>query len=299
MTPASRIVEASDGVPLAVFTQGDPEQRPVLLVHGYPDTHRIWDTTADILAAGNDNYVIRYDVRGAGASGRPASRAGYRLDQLADDLFAVLAAVSPDRAAHVVGHDWGSIQSWHAVTDPRAEGRIASYTTISGPDLEHVGFWFRERLSRPSRRGLAELATQAARSWYIAVFQLPVLAPLTWRLFLARAWPTVLRHLEGVTPRDGHPAPTLVSDAVSGIGLYRANFYAERSHGPLPRPSHVPVLLITVTGDHYVTPALAGADLDRWVPDLTRRTLQGKHWSVLEKEEVADLIREFTLRWDA
>jgi len=143
-------------------------------------------------------------------------------------------------------------------------------------------------------RQLAELAAQAVRSWYIAVFQLPVLAPLTWRLFLARAWPTVLRHLEGVTPRDGHPAPTLASDAVSGIGLYRANFFSERSHSPLPRTSQVPVLLITVTGDRYVSPALAGADLDRWVPDLTRRTLRGKHWSVLEKKEVADLIREFT-----
>jgi pimeloyl-ACP methyl ester carboxylesterase len=288
----SRIIEASDGVPLAVFTQGDPERRPVLLVHGYPDTHRVWDKTADILAA--DHYVIRYDVRGAGASGRPVSRAGYRLDRLADDLFAVLAAVSPGRAAHVVGHDWGSIQSWHAVTDQRAEGRIASFTTISGPCLDHAAFWFRDRLSHPSRRRLAELAAQAVRSWYIAVFQLPVLAPLTWRLFLARAWPTVLRHLEGVTPRDGHPAPTLASDAVSGIGLYRANFFSERSHSPLPRTSQVPVLLITVTGDRYVSPALAGADLDRWVPDLTRRTLRGKHWSVLEKKEVADLIREFT-----
>jgi pimeloyl-ACP methyl ester carboxylesterase len=297
MIPATRIVEAPDGVPLAVVTQGDPRRRPVLLLHGYPDTHRVWDTAADILAT--DHHVIRYDVRGAGASGRPAGRAAYRLDRLADDLFAVLAAVSPDRAVHVVGHDWGSIQAWHAAADARAAGRIASFTTISGPCLDHAAFWFRARLARPSRQGLAELAAQAVRSWYIAAFQLPVLAPLTWRLFLARAWPAVLANIERVPPRDGHPAATLVSDAVCGIRLYKANFFAERSHGPLPRPVRVPVLLITVTGDHYVSPALAGADLDRWVPDLTRRTLRGTHWSVLEEQEIAGMIREFTGRRDA
>jgi pimeloyl-ACP methyl ester carboxylesterase len=271
-----RSVISPDGVELAVFAEvtNDSRRPAVLLVHGYPDTHRVWDAVAAELAA--DHHVIRYDVRGAGASGRPARLAGYRLDRLADDLFTVIDAVSPGRPVHVAGHDWGSIQAWHAVTDPRATTRIASFTTISGPCLDHVGYWFRRRLARPTPRHLAELCTQAARSWYIAVFQLPLVAPMAWRLFLARRW------------------PTRVEDAVAGIGLYRANMRARIRH-PRPRPTRVPVQLITLTGDRYVSPALAGADLDQWVPRLVRQTLRATHWSALTPDgtAVAGLIREF------
>jgi pimeloyl-ACP methyl ester carboxylesterase len=290
---AAEFVAAPDGARLAVYTDGDPQRPPVLLVHGFPDTHRVWDTVAAGLA--RDHYVIRYDVRGAGASSRPTALAAYHLDRLANDLFAVADAVSPDRPLHLAGHDWGSTQSWHAATDPRAANRIASFTTISGPCLDHAGFWFRDRLGRRSPRDLAQFALQASRSWYIGAFQIPVLPPLTWRFGLARAWPGLLRRLEGVTPRDGHPAATLASDAVHGIRLYRANM-RQRLLTPEERPARVPVQLITATADHYVSPALAGSDLDRWVADLTRRTIRGTHWSVLEEKAVVDLIREFAAR---
>jgi pimeloyl-ACP methyl ester carboxylesterase len=285
----ARYVTAPDGLRLAVFTDGEPTAPPVLLVHGYPDTHRVWDEVAASLAT--DHHVIRYDVRGAGASGRPAHLAGYRLARLADDLFAVLNAVSPDRPVDVAGHDWGSIQSWEAATDPRAATRIASYTTISGPCLDHAGFWFRDRVTRPSPRRLLQFLVQSVHSWYVWLFQVPVIPPLTWRFWLARAWPDLLRRVEGVTPRDGHPADTLADDAVAGINLYRANILP-RLAGPRERTAQVPVQLITVTGDHFVSPALAGSDLDRWVPDLTRQAVQGTHWSALDKR-VADMIREF------
>ncbi|MBO0820753.1 MAG: alpha/beta fold hydrolase [Nocardiopsaceae bacterium] len=298
MTSDSLSVTAPDGVPLAVFTDGPPDAPPVLLVHGYPDTHRVWDEVAASLAA--DHYVIRYDVRGAGASGRPARSAGlagYRLDRLADDLFAVLDQVSPDRPVAVAAHDWGSIQAWEAITNPYSAERITSYTTISGPCLDHVGFWMRDRLLSLSPRRLTQGLSQAVHSWYVWFFQVPVIPELSWRLWVARAWPFVLRRLEGVTPREGHPADTLASDAINGIGLYRANMLA-RLLAPRERIAQVPVQLITATGDNYVTPALAGSDLDRWVPDLTRQTIEGKHWSVLDKR-ATDLIRDFADRHSA
>jgi pimeloyl-ACP methyl ester carboxylesterase len=285
-------VTSADGVELATFRDGDPVAPCVVLVHGYPDTHRVWDDVAADLAA--DHHVIRYDVRGAGASARPSGLSGYHLDRLADDLYAVIEAVSPGRSVHVAGHDWGSIQAWHAVTDPRAATRIASFTTISGPCLDHVGHWFRRRLRHPGPRHLAEFLGQAGRSWYIAVFQLPLLAPLAWRLGLARAWPVIIRYFEGVTLREGHPQPTLAADAVAGIGLYRANMRSRTRRGER-RGAKVPVQLITLTADHYVSPALAGADLDRWVPHLVRRTMRATHWSALTEKgaDVAAMIRAF------
>lgn len=287
-----RFVTTPDGLRLAVFTDGEPTAPPVLLVHGYPDTHRVWDDVAASLAA--DHYVIRYDVRGHGASGKPVNTGEYTLARLADDLFAVLDAVSPDRKVDVAGHDWGSIQAWEAATDPRARERFNSYTTISGPCLDHVGFWLRDRFASRSPRLLAQALRQTVHSWYVWFFQVPALPELSWRLCVTRSWPRLLQLLEDVTPRDGHPADTLGSDALAGINLYRANVL-RRLGAPRERTAQVPVQLITVTGDNYVTPALAGSDLDRWVPDLTRQTLAGKHWSVLGKP-VADLIREFARR---
>jgi pimeloyl-ACP methyl ester carboxylesterase len=282
----------SGGVDLAVFEMGDPDAPPVLLVHGYPDTHRVWDPVAEDLAA--DHHVIRYDVRGAGASGRPRHLRGYRLDQLADDLFAVARAVSPDRPVHVAGHDWGSTQAWHAATDERAAGLLASFTTMSGPCLDHVGHWFRARFTRPTPRNLAQALRQQLKSWYIAVFQVPLLGPALWRLALADRWVEVLRVTEGVRRRPGHPAGTLLDDAVHGISLYRANMLP-RTTSPAERVARVPVQLITLTRDRYVSPSLAGADLGRWAPELRRRKIRAGHWSALAEHApaVAELIRAF------
>jgi pimeloyl-ACP methyl ester carboxylesterase len=279
----------SGGIELAVFEEGNRAGPAVLLVHGYPDTHEVWDEMCAELAA--DHRLVRYDVRGAGRSGRPVNLAGYRLSQLADDLFAVIDAAGGQ--AHVVAHDWGSIQAWHAVTDPRAAGRIASFTSISGPCLDHVGYWFRRRLLRPTPRHVAQLGRQLAKSWYIGVFQLPLLAPAAWRWGLARRWPAVLHRVEGVAPRPGFPADTLCGDAIRGISLYRANM-GRRRPGPQPRRTGVPVQLITLTRDRYVSPALSEG-LERWVPNLTRRTLAATHWSALtvQAPAVAGMIREF------
>ncbi|MFI5529822.1 SDR family oxidoreductase [Kitasatospora sp. NPDC051853] len=282
----------SHGLPLAVFEQGDPSHPTVILVHGYPDTHVVWDDIAADLAT--DHHVVRYDVRGAGDSGVPADRSGYRLELLGADLFAVADAVSPDRPVHVVAHDWGSVQSWEAVTGPGSEQRIASYTSMSGPCLDHMGFWMRKRFRRPTPRHLRQLLVQGAHSWYITAFHLPLLAPATWRLWLARAWPRVLHDLEAVNPRPGHPQPTLKQDAVRGIELYRANM-RPAVRNPRERYTEVPVQLLTLDRDHYVEPFLSEG-LEHWAPKLTRRTVHGTHWSALLEHGavVAGHVREFT-----
>jgi NAD(P)-dependent dehydrogenase (short-subunit alcohol dehydrogenase family)/pimeloyl-ACP methyl ester carboxylesterase len=300
MTAALRrlTVTGPSGLPLAVHAEGDPVHPTVILVHGYPDTHRVWDDVAADLVA--DHHVVRYDVRGAGGSGRPERVRDYRLEHLADDLTAVADAVSPDRPVHVIAHDWGSIQSWEAVTRPGAEARIASYTSISGPCLDHIGHWARHRMARPTPRHLAQLAGQAAHSWYIVAFHLPGLAPLAWQHGLAARWDSVLRLIEGVTPRAGEPRAQdrrsvgeLAGDAVRGIGLYRANMLP-RLLNPGQRPTRVPVQTITLTEDNYVSPALTEG-LERWAPQLWRRTIPAGHWgALLEKgTTVARMVREF------
>jgi NAD(P)-dependent dehydrogenase (short-subunit alcohol dehydrogenase family)/pimeloyl-ACP methyl ester carboxylesterase len=258
-------VIAGDGVPLAVYVEGTGD-KTALLVHGYPDSHLVWDDVAPRLRDAGFR-VVRYDVRGAGASGVPASRDGYLIDQLAEDLFSVIDSVGGP--VHLVGHDWGSVQAWHAVTDPRAPELILSFTSISGPGIDHAAAWYRRRLSRPTPRHLRQAATQAARSWYIAAFQVPGAADaVVRRLFKSRA-----------------------ADAVHGLELYRANIRAPRRHPRLR--TEVPVQVITPMRDRYVTPSFAADDVHHWAPSVRRHSLDAGHWSVLGPE-AALLIRTFT-----
>lgn len=280
----------SGDVRLAVFEDGPADAPTVLLVHGYPDTHAVWDDVAAELAT--RFHVVRYDVRGAGASDAPRGTAAYRVQHLKDDLFAVADAVSPDRPVHVVAHDWGSIQAWEAVTEPGAHERIASYTSLSGPSLDHVAYWMRERWRRPTPRHLKQTLTQQLHSWYILAFHVPVLPELLWRTVLARRWPLFLRTAEHVPARPGHPAPTMASDAAHGLRLYRANFRPRLSN-PRARPTEVPVQVVMPMHDNYVSPALTEG-LERWVPKLWRRRLYAGHWSALLRDgaQVARMVSE-------
>src|SRR5690606_41343842 len=128
-----------DGIELAAYRWGNADGPPLLLVHGYPDSHEVWLPLVRELAA--DYQIIAYDARGFGASDIPRKRLDYHLVKLANDLEAVIKALSPDQPVHLVAHDWGSIQAWEAVTEPRIQPLLASYTSISGPCLDHVGHW--------------------------------------------------------------------------------------------------------------------------------------------------------------
>src|SRR5437899_2480802 len=121
-----RRVRSTDGVDLAVFETGHPHNPTIVAVHGYPDNHHVWDGVVELLA--QRYHVVAYDVRGAGESDQPSGRAAYRQQRLTDDFVSVLDAVSPDEPVHLLAHDWGSIQSWPTLADPRVEGRVTSFT---------------------------------------------------------------------------------------------------------------------------------------------------------------------------
>ncbi|WP_235174626.1 alpha/beta fold hydrolase [Tomitella biformata] len=269
--PIRRTV-SRDGYDLAVFEQGNPDGETIVMVHGWPDTHHLWDGVVPQLA---DRYrVVTYDTRGHGESTVPDKISGFRLEELSKDLFAVLDAVSPDAPVHVLAHDWGSVQAWESVCEPDAHERIASFTSVSGPNLDHLGKWVRARFAQ--RKFLPPL-TQLVSSAYTAFFMTPVLP----RLFFGAVgrpgvWRRFLRVLEGTPAAQIHLAPTFNKDSVSGLRIYSANIVQHVLH-PRDRHTEVPVQLLVNRRDIAVRPAIYD-DADQWCTQLTRIDLKTGHW---------------------
>lgn len=285
------------GIELCVAELGDPARPTVVLVHGYPDSKEVWSEVARRLA--DRFHVVLYDVRGHGRSTTPKPlRGGFTLEKLTDDFLAVADAVSPDGPVHVVGHDWGSVQSWEFVTVERTKGRIASFTSMSGPSLDHFGHWIKRRMSHPSPRRVGQLLGQGAKSWYVYALHTPVLPELAWRGTLGRQWPRILRRMEKV-PADGYPTSSLPKDAAHGAWLYRDNIRSRLRRPRADAYAHVPVQLIIPTGDAFLSPVLHD-DLEEWAPRLVRRSLPAKHWVPRTRpDQLASWISEFISAVDA
>ena len=263
-----RIVSAN-GAKLAVFEYGlaaGPGVDTMVMLHGYPDDHRMWRPVIEQLAG--DFHIVAYDTRNAGESWvDTAGLAPFRIRYLVDDFYTVLEALDVPKA-HIVAHDWGSVQAWAVVRDERAEAAVASMLSASGPDTAHLKRWYRDRLSRFAT--VPQGLNQLLKSWYIWMFQLPKLPAL--------AVPKIISRLPADYDRG--------NNAVRGIALYRANVGIRNVRRPaglapagavLRKRTEVPVLLANAPRDKYVSPDLAEG-VSAWAPALEQLTVPGGHW---------------------
>lgn len=283
-------VDTTDQQRLCVKTYGQPTRPALVLVHGYPDHQAVWEPVIAYLS--QDYFVVSYDVRGAGESSIPQKISDYRLARLSQDLEEVVSKVLLNRGFHLAAHDWGSIQSWESVTDLRFKGRILSYSTLSGPCLDHAAFWMREQFNQDK----AKFLKQMSKSWYIAVFQLPLLAPLAWNFFNPQRWAKIVRQLER---RDDLPLnPKIDKDGKYGVNLYRANFLPRLAR-PRQRFAICPVQAIVLKYDQFVGPDLVD-EMAKWVDNFSKVELDANHWAILSQpEQVAQLIDHFIQRQSA
>ena len=277
-------VKTTDNYKLHVKAWGDEKNPAMILVHGYPDNQEVWDGILEYLI--EHFYVITYDVRGAGLSDIPPKILDYRLPQLSKDLEAVANAALSGRAYHLAAHDWGSIQTWESVTEPRFKGKILSYTTISGPCLDHAAFWMRKKF----KNNPDQFFKQLAKSWYIMLFHLPFAAPVFWKYVPFKSWEKIFKFLEN--NQNIQANQNINHDGKFGVSLYRANFIPSLTR-PRQRFAQCPVQAVVLEKDKYVSPELVD-EMANWVEDLSVTHLSGNHWAVVSQAEgIAKLIIDF------
>lgn len=159
-----------DGVSLYVRDEGAGQ--PVLLLHGFPDSSQLWrHQVGPLVRAGR--RVLVPDLRGFGASDRPAEVSAYRLPVVLHDLISVLDRVGVGQV-DVVGHDMGADLAW--VLAATAPDRVRRLAVLS---VGHPAAFFTDGM------------LQRQKSWYVLFFQFRGAAEegLTrdgWRLF--REW---------------------------------------------------------------------------------------------------------------
>jgi pimeloyl-ACP methyl ester carboxylesterase len=143
-------------VTLNAALEGSSDAPPVILLHGFPESHRTWRGIAPRLS---DRFrLIMPDQRGFAGSDRPQEVEAYKPDKLVDDVFALAEALSIERFA-LVGHDWGGAIAWAAAM--RNDPRLTRLAIINAPHP----FIF--------QKSLIEDADQRSASQYISAFRLP------------------------------------------------------------------------------------------------------------------------------
>jgi pimeloyl-ACP methyl ester carboxylesterase len=151
-----RRVPLSTGVTLNVALAGNAANPAVILLHGFPESHRTWREIAPRLE--DDFYLVMPDQRGFAASDRPLEVGAYATDKLVDDIFALADALSLERFA-LIGHDWGGAIAWPAAL--RGDPRLTRLAIINAPHPLIM------------QKSLIEDPEQRAASQYINAFRDP------------------------------------------------------------------------------------------------------------------------------
>jgi NAD(P)-dependent dehydrogenase (short-subunit alcohol dehydrogenase family)/pimeloyl-ACP methyl ester carboxylesterase len=289
---AERFVQSTDDVRIAVYEQGNPDGPTVVMVHGWPDSHALWDGVVPLLA--DDFRIIRYDNRGVGKTSAPKAASAYTMQRYADDFAAVIDELSPGEPVHVLAHDWGSIGMWEYLGRPGAGDHVASFTSVSGPSAHHAMLYIRRNLARPWRpKSFLRAVSQLMRLAYMALFSIPVLPALAIRAFGARLIRRYIALVDRIPAAQLHYSANFAADAANSIKVYRANALPSLAN---PRRDHyvdTPVQLIVNTRDPFIRP-YAFDDIKNWAPRLWRRDIRSGHWAPMSHPQVlSQSVREF------
>lgn len=258
---------------LHVVEAGPADGPLLILLHGFPEFWWAWRHQITPFAE-RGYHVVVPDLRGYNTSAAPQEVSAYRLETLIADVMALADQFQVDRF-HLVGHDWGGIIAWGVgAAYPERLNRLVIL------DAPHPDIWGDQALKHP---------TQALRSTYVALFQLPWLPEATLGALdfaglrtmvesTARADTFKPGEIECYTEAWAHPG-----SLTAMLNYYRA--LGERDKPAQPARISAPTLVIWGENDSFLEQHVARAALD--LCDKGQLSIIGgaTHWLHLEEPE--------------
>ena len=284
-------IDLPTGVTLDVAVAGDPGNPAIILLHGFPESHRTWRHQIPELA--RDHFVLAPDQRGFARSSKPADVSDYTPDKMVGDLIA-LADHFGIATFTLVGHDWGGAIAWMAAL--ARPDRIARLIIVNAPHP----FVF--------QRSLFDDLAQREASQYITAFRNPALERHIESIGLPAFFDgSFLRHTD-FEKVAGEKAAYLDEWSQPGAMTAMLNWYRasrivvpgmdetpERPaflSAPFP-PVTQPTLVIWGMDDKALLPSQLDG-LDALVPDLTLVKVAAGHFVPWEAPEaVTEAIRDW------
>ncbi|MEU0541142.1 alpha/beta hydrolase [Nocardia sp. NPDC005978] len=272
-----------DGIELNAAVGGSGE--PVVLLHGFPQTHLMWRHVAHLLAA--DHTVVVPDLRGYGESDAPpeSGPGTYSKRTMGADVVAAMAALGHERFA-VIGHDRGALVGVRAALDhPENVTHLGILDVL--PTLDTWGVlhgvdakvaWHLYLMAQPNdlpERMIAAVAPDFFGSFLDA-----------WDPAGATFPPEVRTHYIESSTRT---VPSIVADFRATAGIDLDMDRADRTAG---RTLTMPVAVISQDwGSHLGFDALAL--WRQWADEATYQPIDAGHFMAEERpEEVAKFTRE-------
>ena len=288
-----RRVGLATGVTLNVAFAGPEDAPAVILLHGFPESHRTW---REVVPRLEDRFrLIMPDQRGFAGSDRPQDMAEYAADKLIDDIFALAEATGVEDFA-LAGHDWGGAIAWPAAF--RNDPRLTKLAIVNAP---HPLIF---------QKSLIEDEEQRAASQYINWFRMPgadkAIEAMGFDVFFQK---TMENHIPSGSMPEEERRQYIADWSQPGGMLPMLNWYrASRLIVPppgatVPLPDfllrafpkiHVPTLVVWGMKDSALLP-LQLDGLDDLVDDLRIvRLPRVGHFAPWEAgEQVGDALRDF------
>lgn len=292
LTPMERIIELPSGIDICVEDQG--EGRPVLMIHGFPETKYSWRHQVAALAA-NGYRAVAMDCRGYGKSSKPTDTAAYSLEAVVEDVVGVIDSLDL-RSPVVVGHDWGSLLMWTAaVTHPDRLGAVASLNVpyrgwcVGFPTIDFIKENLMDRFD------------------YVVAFQEEGMMEARFAADPAGWLGAIYRRLAGHDSFLSEEEFGTFVDAFTAGGLrgplsyYRNIDINNKVFAPYENaPITIPTLMVVADRDPVLPPVLA-LGMERWIEDLEVVSVEAAgHWVQQEQPEAVNrAMLEFLARLDA
>lgn len=213
-----------NGLEMHVTLAGDGE--PLLLLHGFPDSAKVWRNMIPGLVA-NGFRVIAPDQRGFGETTAPAKTGDYAILQIAADAIALLDALGVERAA-LVAHDWGAVIGWRLAADH--PDRFTRFVALS--------------VGHPNAMVHSNLR-QKLKSWYFGLFLLRGFGEAVVRAFDFKVLGWMTRQDSEMT--NWRHDLSRAGRLTAGMNWYRANVMA-MAKTVFP-PARIPVLGLVGSAD--------------------------------------------------